>query len=150
MLTVYSGTTDLDANGRATVTMPRWFDAINQDVRYQLTAIGGPAPSLHVQHPLSGGRFVIAGGPAGLKVSWLLTATRMDPWALAHPIVVEERKPVEERGLYLHPDLYGQPGEEVDTRQTPPRRSGQATSRPEASPGPATDHLIEARVTTAP
>ena len=33
----------------------------------------------------------------------------MDPWALAHPVVVEERKPVEERGLYLHPDLYGQP-----------------------------------------
>ena len=112
MLTVYSGTTDLDANGRATVTLPRWFEALNGDVRYQLTAVGAPGPSLHVQRPLSDGRFVIAGGPAGLQVSWLLTAARKDPWALAHPIVVQQRKPADERGLYLHPDLYGKPAKQ--------------------------------------
>jgi hypothetical protein len=135
MLTVYSGTTDLDANGRATVTLPRWFEALNGDVRYQLTAVGVPAPSLHVQSPLSDGRFVIAGGAAGLKVSWLLTAARKDPWALANPIVVEQRKPAEERGLYLHPDLYGKPAKQsihAKRHQVDPAKAPPAPKRPPA------------------
>jgi hypothetical protein len=135
MLTVYSGTADLDANGRATVTLPRWFEALNRDVRYQLTAVGAPAPSLHVQRPLSDGRFVIGGGPAGLKVSWLLTATRKDPWALAHPIVVEQRKPANERGLYLHPDLYGKPAKQsihAKRHQVDPVKAPRAPKRPPA------------------
>jgi hypothetical protein len=135
MLTVYSGTTDLDANGHATVTMPRWFEALNGDVRYQLTAVGAPAPSLHVQQPLSDGRFVIAGGPAGLKVSWLLTATRLDPWALAHPMEVQQRKPADERGLYLHPDLYGKPAKQsihAKRHQVDPVKAPRAPKPPPA------------------
>lgn len=32
---------------------------------------------------------------------------RQDPWANAHRIPVEEAKPAQERGHYLHPELYG-------------------------------------------
>ncbi len=40
-----------------------------------------------------------------------MTGVRQDPWANAHRILVEEVKPDLERGLYLHPELYGQPEE---------------------------------------
>src|ERR671936_1262107 len=56
-------------------------------------------------------RFKIAGGASGMKVSWQVTGIRKDPWANANRIEVEEDKPDEERGYYLHPDVYGQPEE---------------------------------------
>lgn len=43
-----------------------------------------------------------------MKVSWQVTGIRKDPWANAHPTKVED-KPNNERGYYVHPDLYGQP-----------------------------------------
>jgi hypothetical protein len=47
-----------------------------------------------------------------MQVSWQVTGVRHDPWAEAHRIPVEEPKPPEEQGLYLHPELYGQPAEQ--------------------------------------
>ena len=44
-----------------------------------------------------------------MEVSWQVTGIRQDAWAEEHRIVVEEDKPAEERGFYLHPMLYGQP-----------------------------------------
>jgi hypothetical protein len=32
---------------------------------------------------------------------------RRDPFAKAHPLVVEEAKSARERGYYIHPELYG-------------------------------------------
>jgi hypothetical protein len=49
--------------------------------------------------------------PFALEVSWQVTGIRHDPWAEAHRIPVEEVKPPEEQGTYLHPELYGQPEE---------------------------------------
>ncbi len=46
MLNVYTGTVILDEAGIAVVELPSWFEALNQDVRYQLTAIGAPTPNL--------------------------------------------------------------------------------------------------------
>ena len=46
-----------------------------------------------------------------MKVSWQVTGIRKDPWANANRIQVEEDKPAKERGYYIYPDLYGQPGE---------------------------------------
>jgi len=47
-------------------------------------------------------------GKAGvLKVSWQVTGVRQDAFANAHRIQVEEFKPKEERGKYLHPKEYG-------------------------------------------
>jgi len=107
MMNIYNGTVTLDGEGRATVQLPDWFGALNRDYRYQLTAIGGPAPGLHVAAEVSGGQFAIGGGGAGQKVSWQVTGIRQDAWADAHRIPVEEAKPAEDQGRYLHPDLHG-------------------------------------------
>ncbi|MBA2669528.1 MAG: hypothetical protein H0U67_04070 [Gemmatimonadetes bacterium] len=109
MMNIYNGNSVLDGDGRATVTLPAYFEALNRDFRYQLSPIGAPAPSLHIAQEIGGSRFVIAGGPADLKVSWQVTGIRKDAYAQQHPIVVEEEKPAEERGTYLHPREYGQP-----------------------------------------
>lgn len=108
MMNIYNGIAKLDAEGEAWVTLPDWFEALNQDFRYQLTAIGAAAPSLHVAQEVAGNRFKIAGGPAGTKVSWQLTGIRHDPYAEAYRIKTEEDKPLSQRGYYLHPTLYGQ------------------------------------------
>jgi hypothetical protein len=107
MKNVYDGVVTLDARGEAVVELPEWFEALNRDFRYQLTAIGGPAPSLHIANKIAQNRFKIAGGSPGLEVSWQVTGTRRDAWANAHRIPVESAKSVAERGYYLHPDLYG-------------------------------------------
>ncbi len=42
-----------------------------------------------------------------MEVSWQVTGIRQDAWANAHRIPVEQLKPEKERGLYLHPELFG-------------------------------------------
>ncbi len=111
MKNIYDGVVELDENGEASVELPVWFDALNRDFRYQLTAVGGAMPDLHVASEVSSNRFKIAGGKAGMKVSWLLTGIRKDPYANAHRIPVEQNKPEAERGFYLYPELYGEPKE---------------------------------------
>ena len=56
-------------------------------------------------------RFTIAGGSAGMDVSWLVTGIRNDAYAKANPIEVEQEKSKEEKGKYLHPELFGEPVE---------------------------------------
>lgn len=109
MLNVYNGNVTLDSQGAAWVSLPDWFEALNRDFRYQLTAIGAPGPNLHIAAKVSGNRFKIAGGTPSSEVSWQVTGIRQDAWANAHRIVVEEDKPENERGTYLHAKEHGQP-----------------------------------------
>jgi len=109
MMNIYSGNLLLDSNGEGVVSMPKWFEALNTDFRYQLTAIGEAAPNLHVAQEIANHQFTIAGGAPGMKVSWQVTAVRHDAYAKAHPLVVEVKKSDAERGHYLHPDAYGAP-----------------------------------------
>jgi hypothetical protein len=104
---LYTGNAVLDDNGEAVVTLPNWVDALNDDFRYQLTPIGGAA-AVYVAREVSQGSFTIAGGSPGLKVSWQLVGRRKDTWARAHPLVVEQEKPAQDKGLYRHPELMGQ------------------------------------------
>jgi hypothetical protein len=108
---VYDGIALLDAKGECTVELPEWVETLNSDFRYQLTSIGGPAPNLHVAREISKNRFTIAGGTTKMKVSWQVTGVRRDAWAEAHPLAVEQSKSANERGYYLHPELYRQPPE---------------------------------------
>jgi hypothetical protein len=108
MKNIYDGVAKLDIQGEAVVQLPAWFGALNKEFRYQLTCIGGFAP-VYIAEEISENHFKIAGGNAGMKVSWMVTGVRQDAWANAHRIPVEEEKPVQERGYYLHPELYGQP-----------------------------------------
>jgi len=108
MMNIYNGNAVLDRRGRAIVTMPAYFQALNREFRYQLTAVGAPAPNLHIAREIQGNCFQIAGGKPGTKVSWQVTGIRHDPYAEAHRVRVEEEKPLAERGTYLHPDVYRQ------------------------------------------
>jgi hypothetical protein len=133
MKNVYDGVVMLDDKGEAEIELPDWFDALNKDFRYQLTAIGAPGPNLYVAEEISeantnysnrssssrnnnNNHFKIAGGTSGMKVSWQVTGIRKDPYAKAHPVQVEEDKPEKERGYYLHPNLYGEPEQKLVSR----------------------------------
>lgn len=65
--TAYDGTAVLDEDGRATVELPDWFESLNESFRYQLTAVGAPAPDLHVSRPLADHTFAIAGAGQALR-----------------------------------------------------------------------------------
>jgi hypothetical protein len=103
MKNLYDGVATLDGNGQAWVTLPNWFEPLNTSFRYQLTALGAPAPNLYIAQPVAHSRFQIAGGAPNQQVSWQVTGVRQDAYARAHPMEVEQEKPTKERGLYLHP-----------------------------------------------
>lgn len=150
MKTFYDGTATLDADGRATVRLPDWFEALNRDIRYQLTAIGRAAPELHIAQEVEHGLFVISGGEPSMRVCWQVTARRRDAWAEAHPMQVERDKPAGERGYYLYPELHGaaadqrirhgterDPRAEVEKAFQEMRRMGDAA---QAEPEPVLSH----------
>jgi hypothetical protein len=133
MKNVYDGVVVLDDQGEAEIELPDWFDALNKDFRYQLTAIGAPGPNLYIAEEISDrdtsysnsssisnknndSHFRIAGGTSGMKVSWQVTGIRQDPWANVNRIQVEEDKPDKEKGYYIDPDLYEQPPEKGKSR----------------------------------
>lgn len=106
MLSMYSGTVVLDGSGSAVVKLPTYFQALNKDFRYQLTCIGGYAP-VYIANEVSNNAFSIAGGKAGMKVSWTVSGVRQDKYAAAHPLLPEEEKPATKRGMYLNAREYG-------------------------------------------
>jgi len=108
MKNIYDGVAVLDANGAAVIQLPAWFQALNSDFRYQLTCVGAFAP-VYISQEVSNNQFGIAGGKAGMKVSWQVTGIRQDAWANANRIPVEQDKREQERGYYLHPELFGAP-----------------------------------------
>ncbi len=120
MMNIYNGVATLDARGSVWITLPEYFEALNQDFRYQLTSIGRPQPSLYVAREISGNRFRISGGKPGGKVSWQVTGIRHDAYADAHRIKVEVEKPPQEQGRYLHPELFGAPAEQAIGYHAPP------------------------------
>jgi hypothetical protein len=130
MLNVYNGSVILDGKGEAWVQMPEWFEAVNGDFRYQLTAIGAPGPDLYIAEKVQANRFKIAGGQADMEVSWQVTGVRHDAYAEANRIPVETDKPEGERGMYLHPELYGRPDSEAIGREPVLQdRTAQANSK---------------------
>lgn len=105
MKNIYDGVVVADSRGEAWVEMPSYFNALNQEFRYQLTTIGRPA-QVYIAEEISANRFKIAGAAPGMKVSWQVTGVRQDRWAQTYYPGVEIQKA--ERGQYLHPELYGQ------------------------------------------
>ena len=132
MLNIYSGNATTDELGLATVELPDWFEAENTDFRYQLTTIGRDAHAW-VAEEVANHRFKIATNASGIKVSWQITGVRQDAYAKAHPLVAERDKPENERGFYVHPELYGQPAERQMEWARSPRRMQRMKARREAS-----------------
>lgn len=111
MKNVYDGVIVLNEKGEAVVAMPDYFEALNGDYRYQLTAIGAPGPNLYISEEIKNNSFKIAGGKPGMKVSWQVTGIRMDAYAKMNRVKVVANKPEDERGTYLNPLAYGKPVE---------------------------------------
>jgi trimeric autotransporter adhesin len=110
VLNLYTGNTITDANGDAMVQMPEWFEALNKDVRYQLTVIGTFAQAI-IAEKIKGNRFVIKTNAPNVEVSWQVTGVRNDLSMKQHPMQVEVEKSKSERGYYLQPELYNQPAD---------------------------------------
>jgi len=119
MMNIYNGNITMDANGQAVVTLPDWFEALNKDFRYQLSAIGKPSPGVYISKEVSGHTFSIAGGTPGARISWMVTGIRHDPYAEKHRIPVEEQKSANERGSLLNAESYGQPRKAILSRTLP-------------------------------
>jgi hypothetical protein len=106
MKNIYDGIAVLDEKGKATVVLPGYFEALNTNFRYQLTPLGAYAP-VYIKQEIKGNQFVIAGGPKNLKVSWMVTGSRKDSFAVKNPVVVEEEKGVNnnyKKGEYIYPE----------------------------------------------
>ncbi len=114
----YSGNVILGNDGSAWVRLPEYFEAINTDFRYTLTAIGAPAPGLYVAREVRDNMFTIAGGQPGQKISWEVKARRNDPYVRANATPSEITKRGAEIGRYLQPELYGKPKSLGITPQT--------------------------------
>ncbi|MDD3877723.1 MAG: hypothetical protein PHT69_13965 [Bacteroidales bacterium] len=109
VLNVYRGIVYLNAEGKAVVTLPDYVELINKDFSYNLTPIGSNA-SLYISEELSNGSFEIAGGNAGMKVSYVVYGNRNDPYVQQNPektTAVLDKK-INQKGKYIHPHLYNQ------------------------------------------
>ena len=115
MMNIYNGNVVTDARGMAIVELPSYFEALNQDFRYQLTVIGQFAQAI-VATEIANNRFTIQTDKPAVKVSWQVTGIRHDAYADAHRVVVEEEKPEKERGTYLHPELFGAQPENAESK----------------------------------
>ncbi|ABF42201.1 hypothetical protein Acid345_3200 [Candidatus Koribacter versatilis Ellin345] len=108
MMNIYNGVVQLDRKGEAWITMPEWFEALNQDYRYQLTSMDKPGPKLFIAQEIDGNKFKVAGGPANGRVSWQVTGIRHDAYADKHRIPIEQEKTEAEKRKGLSPELFPQ------------------------------------------
>lgn len=106
MKNFYDGMVITDEQGEATVELPKWFETLNTDFRYQLTVIGQFAQAV-VEREIQNHAFAIRTSLPNVKVSWQVTGVRQDAYAKTHPIVVEQEKDARLRGFYIHPELHG-------------------------------------------
>jgi hypothetical protein len=115
MLNIYSGNIMTGADGYATVKLPDYFDAINRDIRYQLTVVDSSDDFVQakVASEVKDNQFIIRTSKPSVKVSWEVKGVRNDKWAVANATPVEQAKPADQIGKYLHPELYGEPNQSL-------------------------------------
>jgi hypothetical protein len=119
MKNIYDGVVTTGADGFATVTMPDWFDALNDHFRYQLTVLGHSFARAIVWDQLQDRTFRIRTDEPSTAVSWQVTGIREDPYAKAHRIPTVQDKVGADRGRYLTPEVYGQPASKGITARVP-------------------------------
>jgi hypothetical protein len=105
-LNIYSGTVNTNGAGEAIVNMPSYFQALNRDVRYQLTVVGQFAQAI-VSSKVNNGQFKIKTDKPNVEVCWQVSGVRNDAYARAHPFQAVQPKTGAEHGLYLHPEVFG-------------------------------------------
>jgi hypothetical protein len=142
MMNIYNGNIVTDANGDAIVTMPDYFDALNKEFRYQLTAIGSFAQAM-ISEEISGNTFKIKTNQPNVKISWQVTGIRHDKFADQNRVVAEVEKEAEFKGKYIHPTAWGMP-ENKGINYAIEHRDGQ-TITPEMANKPTDIKAMEQR-----
>lgn len=107
VLNSYSGNVVTDASGKATVSLPEYFEAINKDFRYQLTVIGGTFAQAMISKEVSNNKFEIATNQPNVKISWEVKGVRNDKRMQQNPFKAVEEKTAAEKGKYLDPKSWG-------------------------------------------
>ena len=107
MMNIYNGNAVTGTDGKVRISLPEYFEALNQDFRYQLTVIGERS-DVWVSKKVEQNVFEISTEKPHVEVSWQVTGIRKDAWAMANRVVAEVEKPKEQQGKYLYPQLYGQ------------------------------------------
>ncbi len=123
---LYRGVVTTDAQGRAVVELPAYFEALNRDYTYHLTPIGAFAQAI-VAEEIQNNRFVIQTDKPHVKVAWMVLGVRNDPAMRYFWKPTEFEKAPEHRGKYLIPQVYGK-GEEYSIFPGPVK--AQELSRP--------------------
>jgi len=108
VINFYSGNVTTDASGKAIVTLPDYYEALNKDSRYQLTVIGSFAQAI-ISKEVSNNKFEIATSIPNVKVSWEVKGVRNDARMKQHPFVAEEIKTGAQKGKYWDPASHNQP-----------------------------------------
>ncbi len=106
MMNIYNGNIVTNANGEAIIELPTYFQAENKDFRYQLTVIGKDSRA-YVLIKITQNKFTIKSSEPFTEVSWQVTGIRNDAWANANRVQPEVSKTENEKGKYLHPELFG-------------------------------------------
>jgi hypothetical protein len=104
----YSGNITTDAAGKAIVSLPDYFGAINKDFRYQLTVVGTFAQAI-IRKEIANNQFEIATSIPNVKVSWEVKGVRNDAHMKKFPFVAQQEKSSLQKGKYWDPSVYNQP-----------------------------------------
>ena len=95
MVLIYRGTARIGENGSATVHLPDYFAALNENPQIQLTGV--KSNDVWVEEKVKGNEFTIGGKP-GIEVYWTVTGARKDPSAEITKIIMPVEQ-VKEGGL---------------------------------------------------
>lgn len=110
-MNVYRGVAVTDAQGYATVPLPSWFSALNEEIQYQLTVVDTVDTAdfilTKVVKKFDGRTFRIRTSQPRTEVNWQISGVRHDPTSNYHPLQVEREKRGHERGRYLQPRAFG-------------------------------------------
>ena len=155
VINFYSGNITTDANGKAIVKLPDYFEAINKDFRYQLTVIGTFAQAI-ISKEVSNNAFEIATSQPNVKVSWEVKGVRNDAHMRKYPFTAEQEKSASQKGKYLDPAAYNLPQSKsvsydaniagissldyvvADEKKATPSSSGGSLDQPQVHPAKVT------------
>ena len=93
-INIYSGNITTNEEGYATVQLPEYMNALNKDFKYQLTIVDKSFAQAIIWEEMNteSNSFVIKTNTPDITVSWQITGTRQDTWALENPMQVEVDK----------------------------------------------------------
>ncbi len=108
MMNIYNGNIVTDGSGKAVVTLPDYFEALNMEFRYQLTVIGTFAQAI-ISRKVQNNQFEIATNLPNIEVSWMVTGVRHDAYATVNRVPNAVEKESANRGKYLNPEAFNLP-----------------------------------------